>query len=166
MRENKLKTCQMCEMYTEKRCLGCFHVWYCGTQCQKQDWSTHKNACKKRKAEFMEVDIDERSSRSVTMTNDKKNVYINQMNAIKRTPFIIKVQFPLSPLATSADPFMCYNEKRDVEYMMKGNTELASLLKKAIQEQESRIIGKGYFTSFVKEGKHFIHPAVLSPEKW
>jgi len=28
------------------RCAGCLKIMYCGSQCQRQDWSTHKDWCK------------------------------------------------------------------------------------------------------------------------
>ena len=35
-----------------KRCNGCYLVRYCGAKCQKEHWSQHKRACKKRAAEL------------------------------------------------------------------------------------------------------------------
>ncbi len=37
-----------------KKCTACYLVKYCGTKCQRQDWSKHKPACKKRAAELDE----------------------------------------------------------------------------------------------------------------
>ena len=37
-----------------KRCISCYLVRYCGTDCQKAHWRQHKEACKKRAAELRE----------------------------------------------------------------------------------------------------------------
>jgi len=28
------------------RCTACYLVWYCGKECQENEWENHKNACK------------------------------------------------------------------------------------------------------------------------
>lgn len=38
-----------------KKCTACYLVKYCGTKCQRQHWSKHKRACKKRAAELDEI---------------------------------------------------------------------------------------------------------------
>jgi radical SAM protein with 4Fe4S-binding SPASM domain len=42
------KSCQACGSIEEsiKRCTNCKYVFYCGRQCQKHDWSSHKDFCK------------------------------------------------------------------------------------------------------------------------
>ena len=46
-----------------------------------------------------------------------------------------KVQVPLSVLGPEDGPFLCYNEKRDIQYKMDDKSDLGIALKKAIQEQ-------------------------------
>ena len=36
-----------CEDDPLKKCKGCRLVWYCREECQAQDWSCHKEFCKK-----------------------------------------------------------------------------------------------------------------------
>lgn len=41
------KKCSVCgEEENTKRCTGCYFVWYCGSKCQREDWSSHKTKCK------------------------------------------------------------------------------------------------------------------------
>ena len=48
---------------------------------------------------------------------------------------------PLDPISSRIPdgPFLCYNEKRDVQYYIKDKSNLGIALKKAILEQESVI---------------------------
>jgi len=167
--DKKFKSCQRCEMFAEKRCSACYLVWYCGAKCQKEDWSSHKKACKERQAEYQEVEIDkEHHKKVVAMSTETKTAYMNNLKPTKSSNFVIKVQVPLNPISSTIPdgPFLCYNEKRDVQYYIKDKSNLGIALKKAILEQKSSVIGKGYFYSMIKDGKHFIHPSILPPEKW
>jgi len=38
-----------------KRCTGCYLFWYCGKQCQLEDWPQHQQGCKKTKMEYKTV---------------------------------------------------------------------------------------------------------------
>ena len=40
--------CAICNTPDSKRCAGCGQVAYCGTDCQKEAWKTHKPNCKRR----------------------------------------------------------------------------------------------------------------------
>lgn len=44
----KPETCYGCqEREGTKRCMACYHAWYCSKPCQTRDWQTHKLACKR-----------------------------------------------------------------------------------------------------------------------
>lgn len=40
--------CVKCGQNATQRCSGCKKVYYCSTDCQKADWSTHKSNCNKK----------------------------------------------------------------------------------------------------------------------
>lgn len=39
--------CVMCLKPATKQCSGCHAFWYCGIDCQRKHWRTHKNECQK-----------------------------------------------------------------------------------------------------------------------
>ena len=39
--------CRACDENASNKCSNCKQVWYCGRDCQKSDWKTHKKNCKK-----------------------------------------------------------------------------------------------------------------------
>jgi hypothetical protein len=41
-------TCAGCKERGTHQCGGCKEVYYCGTECQKQDWKRHKHECQKQ----------------------------------------------------------------------------------------------------------------------
>ena len=47
---NKIVKCRRCRKETKlMKCAVCESVWYCGAQCQKEDWKRHKVFCGKKK---------------------------------------------------------------------------------------------------------------------
>ena len=42
-----LRRCSVCDKTSgTMQCSGCFSVWYCGRDCQRSAWSSHKEECK------------------------------------------------------------------------------------------------------------------------
>ena len=52
--------CNVCKETdsTNKKCSGCYLVWYCGPKCQKQDWTTHKDVCLKTRSLYKDGKYD------------------------------------------------------------------------------------------------------------
>jgi len=42
-------SCEHCEEIAEKKCSGCYKVYYCSSRCQREHWKTHKVACRNKK---------------------------------------------------------------------------------------------------------------------
>lgn len=42
---NKLNSCGFCGQYAMYMCSGCQNIWYCGPQCQKNNWVNHSHMC-------------------------------------------------------------------------------------------------------------------------
>ena len=56
-----LNKCGGCGEKGKRRCSGCHVEYYCGEDCQREDWGTHKDQCKKVRKQFKKVvigDID------------------------------------------------------------------------------------------------------------
>ena len=49
-----INNCHVCKKVKNgnKRCTGCYFVFYCGRDCQVKDWETHKDFCKQVKNEY------------------------------------------------------------------------------------------------------------------
>lgn len=45
-----------------KRCSACHSTWYCGRECQRADYTTHKYVCKQRAQEYAQEYLDARDS--------------------------------------------------------------------------------------------------------
>ena len=49
-KSKKIVKCRRCRKETKlMKCAVCESVWYCGAQCQKEDWKRHKQFCGKKK---------------------------------------------------------------------------------------------------------------------
>jgi len=167
--EGHHKRCNRCTEKAEKRCLGCYLIWYCCKECQQTDWQNHRNTCKKIKSEYLPVDMIRTNEYRSSISLVKGSVHHQQPNGNSNTgpkvgQFVVKVQRALD----ANQPLMVYNKQRDVQYLISASSELGSKLTKAIKESCSDGPGhyKGYFYSIVRDNKHFIHPKVLPLENW
>ena len=54
-----LRSCSLCQLSgaENKKCTGCYFVYYCSQHCQRQAWSNHKEECKKIRAEFKDCTV-------------------------------------------------------------------------------------------------------------
>jgi len=50
------KTCQVCALYTRRKCSGCQVVPYCGVTCHRVAWPKHKEACRREQARRAEAE--------------------------------------------------------------------------------------------------------------
>ena len=41
-----ISQCAICQIKADKKCTGCNEVAYCGRECQKKHWATHRKQCK------------------------------------------------------------------------------------------------------------------------
>jgi len=166
--EGNHKRCNRCNEKAEKRCLGCFLIWYCCKECQQTDWETHRKACKKIKSEYLPVEMirTHKFQSSISILEGSVHHHSDDYSTMRPQigQFVVKVQ----RTENCDQPLMVYNKARDVQYLIAANSELGSKLTKAIKESCTDGPGhyKGYFYSVVREKKHFIHPKVLPLEKW
>jgi hypothetical protein len=57
MKMGSYQVCVVCENPAEKRCSGCYVVWYCDIECQNKNWSEHKSQCKQTRKEYVEAGL-------------------------------------------------------------------------------------------------------------
>ena len=92
-----LRRCSLCEVAgsENKKCTGCYFVYYCSQHCQRQDWSSHKKECKQIRGEFQDciVNLQPYSGRS----NLSNKFYVRRTGDLpQKSHFVVKVQVSLS----------------------------------------------------------------------
>ena len=98
-----LRRCSLCQLSgaENKKCTGCYFVYYCSQHCQRQAWASHKEECKKIRAEFKDctVDLQSYSGRS----NLSSKFYVRRTGDLpQKSHFVVKVQVPLGMLGKSS----------------------------------------------------------------
>jgi len=142
------KKCETCKSPANKRCSECFLAWYCSGVCQKEDWPNHKVVCKARKLEYIQVDD-----------------ILNSWSGLQKTCYqVVKIKMSYS----FEDELLHINNK---DKSISGVTEkrttgsTGSILFNAIKSKGFKGT-QGYFSSLMKKGVLYVHPAILPPETW
>jgi len=105
--------CCVCGKAKSQRCTGCYIVWYCGAECQKEDWAKHKANCKQTRAQYIPVTISMLEEDplinylSGKLSNHKKE------EKPSKSHFVVKVQVPLNP-DMRFTPMRIYNKDRSL----------------------------------------------------
>jgi len=105
--------CCVCGKAKSQRCTGCYIVWYCGPECQKEDWSKHKANCKETRAQYIPVTISmlEEDPLINYLSGKLSNHKIEEKPS--KSHFVVKVQVPLNPDMTFS-PMRIYNKDRSL----------------------------------------------------
>jgi len=134
--------CEVCQRSdkSNKKCAGCYHVWYCSSKCQRNDWPHHKIICKEIETEYVRFNY---ADISIDMGLNFEGKVIERVPGTwsKKSHFIVKIQTPLT------DHFW-----RDQDYLVVYNKDKSfygSILekrnnKKHFQELFSKIKTEGY----------------------
>ena len=98
-----LRSCSLCEVAgsENKKCTGCYSVYYCSQHCQRQDWSSHKKECKEIRGQYKDciVDLQPYSGRS----NLSNKFYMRTTGDLpQKSHFVVKVQIPFGLFGTSS----------------------------------------------------------------
>eukprot|EP00088_Acartia_fossae_P049564 TRINITY_DN5469_c0_g1_i1.p1 TRINITY_DN5469_c0_g1~~TRINITY_DN5469_c0_g1_i1.p1 ORF type:complete len:480 (+),score=129.38 TRINITY_DN5469_c0_g1_i1:34-1473(+) len=173
--EKNFKVCNNCQATGEKRCTGCFFVWYCGKSCQKTDWPAHSSTCKRIWSEYLRVEPADTSNEYVSTFAMPSKGNVIDMHMFGRGEFggsnvhgtsqhVLKIQVPLiEQVGDIRAPLLCYNKSRTVNFTLSPKTEVGARLEAAVKKQGR---GKSFFYGVIRNGKHFIHPEVLPPQDW
>ena len=105
-----------------KRCTGCFMVWYCGQECQKKEWEKHKAECKETRKEYKSVMLAKDLSKFYGDENlgvrqafsflSGKHYEINSEAQPKKSHFVVKIQ---RELTTDEHPMLVSNQDRSLQ---------------------------------------------------
>ena len=158
--------CNVCKESdsTNKKCSGCYLVWYCGPKCQKQDWITHKDVCQKTRSLYKVGKYDNKCAVMTFTGMHGSNISVGPNKNLKKEHFVVKVQVPLSK--GLGPDFLCiYNKDKSFNIMMpyKGNSELYSQLSEKIRSEGYHGI-KGYFHALLEPGDKKANQFRINPE--
>ena len=130
-----------------KRCTGCYMVWYCGQDCQMKGWDEHKVECKKTRKEYKTVkllktlaetrglDREDMVEVGYSFTNGIKTNNNNKpADTTKKSHFVVKVQIDMF---SELGPMFIYNQDRDLQGYLcfKENEKVYDELKQQIRSK-------------------------------
>jgi len=172
--------CNVCKTKFKptKKCNGCFIIWYCGTECQKTDWTQHKGLCQRTKSQYMigkhgGVQMGTICGMSRCGLSDPPDINKN----LTKKHFVVKVQITFKSIKGVPTPecdggLNIYNKDKSfhIWLLKKGNEILHKKLIQKISADGYRGL-KGYFHAILepgdKEANQFrINPENISVEAW
>ena len=101
--------CSQCSLEKEhlKKCTGCYHSWYCSSQCQRQDWDKHKLECNTIRMQYK------------LCTYGNIDGQETQAKALETKPlkeqFIVKVQIDHSDEDAEIPPMIIVNKDKSFQ---------------------------------------------------
>lgn len=179
------RACELCKSDKEsKRCTGCFIVFYCSVECQKEDWSKHKVACKKSRKAYRSVNLTDNGVSLQLNHASRKMDRVKPMVQLKpgtKIHFLVKVQIPLnqhveyykwskmeSGPKPEKGPLMVYNEDRSIVGYVSPSQNIYNDLFKAVFEHGVSEGVKAFFyaTYDDKNGLKINVDQIQKPESW
>jgi len=91
-----LRKCEGCGSMEKdnKRCTGCYLVWYCERPCQLKHWKQHKEVCKETQKKYVPV-ILQREKEMTTKNWKTGQVYVTRDTDVPSSShFLVKIQVP------------------------------------------------------------------------
>lgn len=116
-----LGKCEVCDKDAKSRCAGCFHIFYCSKEHQRQDWPIHKPNCWPIKM----------------CQNDKVGRFYVATRDIKPGEIILR-ENPLVVGPSQATPPVCVGCFKVIFFM---STSRDLYAKKLVQECSKSLIG-------------------------
>jgi len=167
-----LRLCKVCGVDDDnKRCTGCYMVWYCGEKCQHGDWANHKEECKVTRKQYRQfVLVDEKTG---VRSNITKKTHVKNVGELpSKKHFVVKVQVTFGSGATDSDPMLIYNKDKSLcgNLHRQGQEEVFDMLFRSIKGEGGYKGLKGYFYAIHsgevnKEGKLIGIVMKINPEK-
>ena len=120
-----------------KRCTGCYMVWYCGQKYQAYDWAFHRQDCKDTNNQHIEVELVEKLVLGLYQRTNR--AYFHDGGIPSKKHFVVKVQVPLVQLQGSGDfrPLLVYNKDKSLYAYLprEGAMPVYDLLVKSVKEE-------------------------------
>lgn len=155
-----------------KLCARCCVAQYCGKECQKMDWESHRKVCKEKGKGNVEVEVkqleEEKSFHTIinfqNLATRKSNR--NNENYRQRSVFKVKVQVEATSDTTKL-PLLVYNRKKTVKVKIEPTDKTYEKIVQKIRE-DGILKTKGFFYASFGENGEFKLQAdnILPPEKW
>ena len=178
-----LNQCNVCSTPSDvakpnKRCKGCYMIYYCDADCQKSDWRNHKVKCKETRKQYKEIVVYSHLDSYVNTDYTKSSpIYkdIKSKSSSVQGHFTVKVQIPFDDSATllctpqEEATLSAYNQDKTFYIQISEKDEMYPILYKTIRD--GGVFGdKGFFhaISEVKDKKRriMLNPTLLPPEVW
>eukprot|EP00090_Calanus_glacialis_P022157 TRINITY_DN34193_c0_g1_i1.p1 TRINITY_DN34193_c0_g1~~TRINITY_DN34193_c0_g1_i1.p1 ORF type:complete len:235 (+),score=56.90 TRINITY_DN34193_c0_g1_i1:48-707(+) len=147
-----------------KRCTGCYMVWYCGQECRYAGWERHKVECKKTRKEYKTVKLIKSHSKAweegdkpyelhLSLTKGTKQIrHVGEASdPPKKSHFVVKVQISVFK---AEGPMFIYNQDRSMQGYLcfKGNEKVYDELNQQIKNRGFQGL-KGYFRAILDSEK-------------
>ena len=113
------KTCRRLKWMVPKtnRCSNCKSVYYCGVQCQKNDWTSHKYACERLKKVVIRKSKNDKKPKENSETEEKIVEELRIRKALKEavidTNVNVKVVEKLLESLSDKNPRLTKNDQGD-----------------------------------------------------
>ena len=164
--------CNVCgtKSNSNKKCSGCFLVWYCSAKCQQADWKQHKDQCQETKSHYM---IGRHNGEHMTTFCAMSKAGISDppdinKNLIKKH-FAVKVQITFKDRGGGQPDYQAglniYNKDKSFHVWLpkKENEVLHEKLIQKISTDGYRGL-KGYFHAILEPGDKEANRFRINPE--
>ena len=145
--------CAQCGTQDEKnkKCTGCYSVWYCGHACQGRHWNKHMNKCKETQSQYKLCTYKPLYCTNLFDKKGKISAPPKENEKLHKTHFVVKVQVPMSDSGSTG--LYIYNRDKtfSINLYMEDNREVYSKLRKKIASEGFKGL-KGYFHVVLKPG--------------
>ena len=152
--------CNLCgaKENTNKKCTGCYYVWYCGYTCLEKQWKDHKTKCKEIQSQYKLCTYEPLYTSNFYDKKAKINAPPSKNEKLHKNHFVVKVQVPFDTKTGERvnGEIRIYNKDNSFSICLKeeGNEEVYNKLGKKIASDGFKGM-KGYFHAILKPGdKH------------
>lgn len=148
-----------------KRCTGCYLVYYCGRPCQEKDWKNHKKTCKETSKKFVPVSITRYDQMASKHLKTGKVFLCKDTDVPSSSHFMVKIQVPVDNQVKG--PLKVYNKDRSFWGFIPTTDATYEKLEGKIKEK-GPLGAKGFFYATWKEGSGVKINAtdIQTPETW